>query len=214
MSIFPNVPDVPGVPPVPRDPLGGLSGVALLVADAVAFLSGLLGPQWGIYRNGFPVVIAKNVVEVSIKQDYTIADYPVEGGKFESYDKVTIPFDAHVRFSAGGTILDRQALLGSVRAIAGTLDLFDVVTPEVTYTNVNVTHFDYRRQAQSGVGLISIDVWCRQVRTSAASVFSSTQSPSGSSEANGGTVQTETPTPNQQAVAGGTVQGGFPGGYF
>jgi len=177
---FPNVPIAPGVPPLPRDPGAAIAAVELLVADAISVFGLFDQQRWGLFKNNLPVVVADNVVSFDFKQDYTVSNYPLEQGAFESYDKVTVPFDVRLQFSMGGSELDRQEFLQSITAIAGTLDLFDAVTPEQVYPSVNVVHCDYRRTSGSGLGLLVVDVWCLQVRVTAQTSFSSsTVNPSG-----------------------------------
>lgn len=210
---FPNVPNVPGVPPLPRSPGAVFGAVELLVRDAVSSFSLGLTPQWGIFRNGAPVIVAQSVVSLDYKRDWSISDYPVEEGAFESYNKVTAPFDARFRFSSGGDELARQALLDSIDRVAGTLDLFDVVTPEVIYQSVNVMHYDYHRSATQGAGLLTVDVWCVQVRVTATSSFTKTASSADSQ--NVGTVQPTPATPAQENIvsnSGGGSQGFGEGG--
>src|SRR5258708_40358358 len=125
---LPNVPNLPGAPPLPRAPglSAGGAAVTLLVADVLSALSSaLFGPQWGIFKDGIAVVIADSVITVDYKQDWTIATFPVEQGGFESYDKVSNPFDVRVRVASGGFEVARQALLESIEAVANSLDLFD-----------------------------------------------------------------------------------------
>jgi hypothetical protein len=173
-----------------------------------------LGPsdsQWGIFLNGEQVVQADNVLSVEYKQNWNLSDYPVEQGAFETYNKVQIPFDARVTFSSGGSEANRAALLTSIAAIAGDLNFYDVVTPEVTYNSVNITHYSYRRTAGT-VGIMVVEVWLLQVRvlgegqasfdggtaTDNASgtptvTGSTVQNPSSADASNNGTVQTQTP---------------------
>ena len=179
-----DVPAVAGVPAL-------LSGFAsdpvdtavMMVSDAVGLIFGGNSSQWGIFLNGSAVVTADNVVSFEYKQDYAIADYTLEQGAFETYAKVQIPFNPRVRFSAGGSASNRQALLDSIAAIAGDFNLYDVATPEATYTSVNITHYDYHRAANSGVGLIVVDIWLQQIRVAVSdtSGSSSSSSPSSSS---------------------------------
>lgn len=147
-----------------------------------------------------PVVTADNVISFEYKQDWTVADFPIENGGFQSYNKVQNPFIARVRFSTGGSLTQRQALLNSIAAIAGTTQLFDVVTPEQIYTNVNVTHYDYKRTASEGAGLIQVDIWLAQVRINTMTTFSQTAAPSGANQINNGVVSPITPAPNPPAV--------------
>ena len=190
---YPNVPNVPGVPALPRDPLIVESTVELLTKDAVqGVLSGF--PQWGIFLGGVPVVLADNVVSIDYKQDWTISDYPLEQGAFESYDKVAHPFECKVRFSAGGDVTNRQNFLNSIANISGDLNLYNIVTPEETYTSVNITHYDYRRTAINGVGLITVDIWAIQIRVTATQQFQNVQNPTSAAPQNSGIVQTTPPT--------------------
>ena len=201
--IYPNVPDVPGVPPVPRNPLAIAVSVSLLTQDAVNTIAGSGQPQWGIFQNNVPVVLADNVVSIDYKQDWTVSDYPLEQGLFESYDKVQLPFECRVRFSCGGDSTRRQQFLDSIAAISGTLDLYSVVTPEEIYSSVNITHYDYRRTAMNGVGLIVVDVWAIQIRITATASFQNVQNPTSASPQNNGMAQTQTPS---AAVAASTFQ--------
>jgi len=198
MAVFPNVPIAPGVPAIPRDPFALPDVIDLLTADVVSLFAGAFGPQWGLFLDGAPVVVADNVVAVDYKQEWVIADYPLEEGAFETYDKVQTPFSFRLSFSAGGSEGDRQALLDSIDAIAGTTDLYDAVTPEAVYENVNVANYSYRRTATNGVGLITVDVMCVQIRIATSDTLDSTQSPSAAATVNDGTVQTVPATPTQQ----------------
>lgn len=206
---FPNVPIAPGVPVLPRDPFAAAVSIALLTADAVASFFFNVGPQWGVFLDGFPVVAAQSVVSMEYRQDWIISDYPLEQGAFESYDKVNTPFLARVRFASGGDIATRQALLLSIEAIAGDTNLYDVVTPERVYTSVNVGHYDYRRAAQN-VGLLEVDVWLVQVNVTAVTLFSNTQSASGANPVDGGGVQTTPATPAQQSAVIANTPTGLP----
>lgn len=189
---FPNVPNVPGVPALPRGSGAILAGIELLVADALsAFAFG--APQWGVFLNGDLVIQADSVVTFDFKQEFQISDYPVEEGAFQTYNKVQLPFDVRVRMATGGSAAARQAFINSVAAVVASLDLYDVVTPEVVYTSVNFGHQSYDRKA-SNVGLLSIDLWGEQVRVTATAAFSNTQQPSGAGQVNDGTVQPLAPT--------------------
>ena len=197
---MPAVPNVPGVPPLSSYLQGGLP--ILLAADLILSLPGELSPPWGIYQNGLPVVQADSVVTFDFKQDYTISDYPVEAGAFESYDKVQVPFDVRVRYASGGSPANRQALLTSIQNIVGDLNLYDVVTPEATYQSCNVIHQDYRRASNNGVGLVQIDVWFREVRVTATAAFQNVKSPASSSPSQTGLVQPTSLSPAQSAILG------------
>jgi hypothetical protein len=206
------VPNVPGVPPLLAYAAAS-SAITLLTGDLVTIPFSLFGgPQWGIFQNGAPVVAADSIQSVDFKKEAILADYPVEEGGFETYDKVRVPFEARVRCAAGSNIGNRQGLLDSIMAIVDDLNFYDVVTPEETYTPVNVIHYDYRRTMQNGVGLIIVYVWLREVIVAVSSSGSPTMSPQNPSSAapqSQGQVQPAAATPVQQlnapdvAAAGG-----------
>lgn len=211
MVNFPIVPMLPGVPALLRDPaaiintgtslLPGLpvsllghegnfllDNVLLLADNQGLFDVGQKLPQWGLFKDGEPVVTADNVLALEYTSNWNVANYPIEQGAFESYDKVNDPFKARIRFSSGGTEQNRQQLIGDIAAIAGNLELYDLVTPEVSYSSVNIERFDYVRSAKEGAGLIVIDVMVTEVRTTAVAEFTNTKSPSGADSVSSGNV--------------------------
>ena len=176
-----NVPNAPGVPPVLFNPLTAFVP-SLMTEDSYAYFGDTFGPQWGIFVGGQAIITADTVLAFDYRQEWVVADYPLEEGSFESYDKVATPFQGRFQFAAGGTQANREALLASIAAIAGDLNLYDIVTPEVIAPNVNVTHYDYRRTALSGRGLLVIDVWVNEIRVQ-ANPSGATVSPSGAGHA-------------------------------
>lgn len=223
-----DVPNAPGVPALPSFSPGQ---VALLAADAVLIGATALQPLWGIYLNGAPVLASSlasllglgalanavnsvssllgganvanlfSVVDFEYKQDWAVSDYQVEEGAFQSYNKVQNPFDVRMRIAAGGTASNRQALLDIVDAASNSLDLFDVVTPEKIYESCNIDHYDYKRSAGSGLGVIVIDVWLKEIRVTATATFQNTQQPTAAGQQNVGSVQPQPATPALQSFA-------------
>lgn len=201
MSIFPNVPNVPGVPPLPRDPFAAPIAIALLTADAILAIAGFFTVSWGIFQDGVPIIVPDTIATVDYKQSWTISDYPVEEGAFQSYDKVNTPFEIMVRMAVGGSVADKQAFLANIADVANTLDLYDVVTPEAVYQSANIVHYDYRRSATQGAGLLAVDVRLVEVRVTATAQFVNTKSPVSASPVATGTVNPVPATPSQQNVA-------------
>ncbi len=195
---MPAVPNVPGVPAL-ASYLVGATAPLFLRSDLLTLINGLIPPQWGIFLDGVPVVDADTVVSFEFKQEWEIMNYPLEQGAFESYNKVQIPFDVRVRYATGGSESDRQNLLTSIEAIASSLDLFDVVTPEQVYNSCNVTHYDYRRTNSQGVGMIVVDVYLKQVSVQTTTEFTNTAQPSGNNPQTGGNQQAFPPTQGQQS---------------
>jgi len=189
-----DIPNVPGVPPLPSY---SPNNVALLAEDVVSIIGAIFGPQWGIFPSGvgggglsnllgnqllgfslggqaFPY---NSILDFDFKQDFPISDYQQEDGGFQSYDKVQLPFDVRVRVASGGNQFAREGLITAVEAAMSTLALFEVVTPERTYSNCCITHVDYKRQSHNGVGVIIMDIWFIEIRITSTSTFSNTATP-------------------------------------
>lgn len=200
MSIAaPIVPDVPGVPALLP------SGVAVplppdLSADTTGAILSAGAPRWGIYLDGALVLQPDSFLSLEYKKDWHLSDYPIEGGAFESYNKVRLPYEQRVALTKGATEADRAAFLATLEDLAASLDLYDIVTPEWTYTNANITHFDYRRTSQNGVSLLTVYVWFQEIRVQASSTFTTTATADGAAQRNGGTVQPSAATPAQVQV--------------
>lgn len=188
-----NIPGLPSLPPG----VNVLTSVALLVSDIIGLLTGFAASPWGIYQNGQPVLTPDSVVSVGYKQGWSIADYQIEEGGFETYDKVDTPFDTRVRLASGGSQANRQALLDGIAEIAGNLELYDVVTPEQVYSSVNIADYDLIRSSNNGVGLIQISVHLIEVRINSQTQFQNTKSPTAQSQVNDGTVQPQSMSQNQ-----------------
>lgn len=215
MAFSVSVPNVPGVPSVNFAPnFGNLA--ALLISDAVGLFLGVSRTKfWGIYFFGIPVLAADNVVSFDYKKSSAISDFPVEGSggllggllgggtSFSSYNKVPIPADARFRFTKGGSSFDKQTFLAVLDTIAGDLNQYDIVTPDAIYIGYNVTQYSYRRVAESGPGLVSVDVATLEVRVAPGISFSNTSSSSDAGQTNDGTVQTTAPSGAQTTTLSG-----------
>ncbi len=192
---FPDVPFAVGVPPVLR--LFEPSSTAELTADAPDASSDNSQPSWGVFdQGGAQAVEPDNIVRFDYSGEYTIADFPLEQGAFASYDKVALPFDVSLLMTKGGSIADRTTFLQSVETLRTSLDLYNVVTPERTYMNVNAKSVSYSRVAQAGANLIAVQIQFVEIRETVTADYSNSKEPSGAATVNGGTVQTQDPPPN------------------
>ncbi len=195
-----HVPNVPGVPSVVF--AAATEVITLLTRDAISLFTGFPISPWGIYQGGVPVVLAETVTAFDYKQQWSISDFPVERGGFESYNKVAVPFETGFRFAAGGVSIQRQQLLASIAAIAGNTELYDVVTPDAVYINVNVSRYDYRQTATDGVGLVQVDVFTTEIRQVVGVALSNTQAPTSAAQTNSGPVQAVAATSTQETRLG------------
>lgn len=167
------------------------SGVPLL-ADSGPEVQADIAQQWGLYdQGGLPAIIADNVQSLEVALEAQISDFPVENGGFASYNKVIRPFDVRIAMTKGGSVEERQTFAQQVQEAWQSLDLFNVVTPEVVYLDVNVVGVRRLVESDRGVGLMMLDVSLRKVRQTGRLAFTSTAQPASAGVSNNGAVQTQ-----------------------
>lgn len=189
-ALFPDVPNAPGVPPVLRDAANSFDDtLSALTGDAIDLLA-TGSSLWGVFDDAGSLVLdPDNIVSVEDNADRRISTYPIEEGGFESYNKVAVPFEAHVIMTKNGTIDEKSEFLDTVNDLLNSLDLFSIVTPEQTFTKVNFVHTDKSRRAYQGATLLTVSLGFMEVRESATASFSNSKEPSGAAVVNDGPVQ-------------------------
>lgn len=220
---FPNVPRLPGVPQVRRSPLfpanpGPVIGTAVALGRLWEALTAPI--TWGVFRqqdtqtdaagvptvtvrgNLQPVITADSVLDFGYRNEYDVADYPLQDGAFANYNKVALPYEASVRFAKGGTKEERREFLNQLEDILVTTELFYILTPERTYVDVNPVRLEVvRRGAGGAYFLTEVDLFFREIRsvqpqyTNTAVATQNAQNPSAQPVDNNGTVAGERPNP-------------------
>lgn len=192
-----------------------------------------IAPQYAVVSADTSSVLLNpdTVTEVEYRHEQRVSDYPVEQGAFSSYNKVAVPYDLRLKMSWGGRnfvqsleqVLDtflnqtlgtgfgqpqsRGDALAALETMLGSLDLVDVVTPDYTYVNCNLVHFDYRKTAKEGATRLIVDLYFREIRETVSAVYSNgslpnitSDSPSAANPVNLGTVTGSTPTVTEAAL--------------
>jgi hypothetical protein len=205
-SPFPDVPITPGVPPVERGPLNSDSPTEPRLTRDSDNISQLASAQWGIFTaGGEQIVQPDNISGFGYSAEYRIADFPIEQGGFETYDKVALPFTTRVVMAKGGSLSERQSFHQAIEAIRGDRELYNVITPEAVYANVNVTRVELDRSQERGAGMLVVEVYLQEIRQNATAQFSKTKEAAGTTPTNSGSVQASADDPSLTS-AGATVQ--------
>lgn len=188
--VFPDVPKVPGVPAVARSLLNpGTATEQQLSQDSITVTAAAKN-QWGIYTTAGALALEPDSISaIGYDAESRVADYPIEEGGFESYDKVALPFQNRVVMTKGGTLEQRRAFLKAVEELRGDLELYNVVTPEWTYLNVNIVRVGVDRNREQGAGLITVEVQLQEIRQNATASFSQTRDPASADPVSNGSVQ-------------------------
>ncbi|MBF5091277.1 hypothetical protein F1640_14910 [Novosphingobium sp. NBM11] len=199
---FPNVPATPGVPTVQRgDENPPTEGEESQLSSDSITVTATAKNQWGIYTLGGALVVhADSVVAIGYDAEHRIATYPLQEGAFETYDKVALPFDVRVVMSKGGNLTQRAAFIREIEEIRGDIEIYNVVTPERAYLNVNVSRVTIDRSREQGAGLITAEVHLVEIRQNATATFTTTKSPASADPVSNGHVQPSTSTVDTSGV--------------
>lgn len=211
----PTVPKAEGVPPV-NPPAGTIAADGSFIPETVATEDIVVvgaktedaptvakqnKPAWGVFdKKGGLALKADSVREVEDDKEFNVPRYPIEGGGFQSYNKVEQPQQVQVIVTKGGSTSDKSSFIAAVDKLTASLDLLSVITPEQTYRNLNLVKSSKHRSAETGASLLVIQLTFEEVRVSSATVAFSDQTvkdPSGADNVSGGAVQTQTPQANQ-----------------
>lgn len=186
---------------------GAATPAATRATGDAASTGGSVNGQWGIFLNGALALAPDSIMSVEYDREWSLLDYPIEGGSFETFNKVARPFEKRVRVTKGGSATDRARFMDQVEALGASLSLYDVVTPEKTYLSVNVERFGYGRSAREGATLLVVDLILRQVRVTAVASFTQVANPASASPVSGGTVQpAATPAPVKASVSAAVIK--------
>lgn len=191
---FPDIPPFPGVPLLPRLPDTGTIVRAVLGAAQGGIWSVLqTDRRWGIFdRSGKPLADPSNISgianvyansigvssslstsEVEYGKECQTSDFPVELGSFAQYNKVERPGSPAVTFAFSGSESDRAQFLNAIDLACKSVDLYDVVTPEITYIGHSIDGYRYSRTASAGATLLVVQLTLREVRQVSAQYTSS-----------------------------------------
>jgi hypothetical protein len=150
------------------------------------------------FDNGNPVVTPDSVLSFEYRNEQKISNYPIEKGSFQTYNKVSSPYDIRLRMTCNGQgQMTRDVFLATMQTMNESINLYSIVTPDATYTNCNVTHFDYRRESRNGVQMLTVDVWLQEVRTPSNAYNPFSVKPSGQKGISIGNVDLRLPTVKQ-----------------
>lgn len=211
--VFPDVPDVPGVPAVNRI-AGAVSAAEPRLSSDAIVVTATAQNQWGIYTSGGAKALeADSIMAIGFDAESRIADFPIEEGNFESYDKVALPFNARVIMTKGGSVSDRRDFQAKLEEIRADLNLYSVITPERTYLNANITRVSFDRSREQGSNLLTVEIVLQEIRQNVTTSFTASKSPSGADATSNGAVQAaETDDATKAAAASKSAVATPPGG--
>lgn len=202
-------------------------------ATSGGFLSSIVGATTGtlgLTGGGKPAITPDSVISLEWHGEERISDYPVENGGFASFNKVAVPYDLRMVMTcaglnyvqsilqpvtqqlnqalsglglAFGQPMSRDAFLAALDSMLDTTKLYDVVTPDKVYKNVNLVSYSHAKKHDDGATMVVAELIFREVRTSVDASFSNpivSTSESAASSVNVGTVNGSNASASQTAM--------------
>ncbi len=230
---FPNVPKLPGVPQVPRSnnfPAGPPPALNAVVAIGRLVLAVLSKPAWGIYKMDLPpeppdadgiqtvtvraapppVITPDSFRRMGFRNEWAVSTAPIQNGGFANYNKVNNPYEISLRMIKTGSLESRKKFLAQIDAVAGSLELFKILTPEKTYLNCNILAVELVREEGAGAYMFAeVEITFIEVRiveaqyTTTAVSTQDARNPSAQPPTNQGLVQPEAVPPSTAVAAAG-----------
>jgi hypothetical protein len=220
---FPNIPPFPGVPALVR-PVSAAIAANPAIAIGIGTLENILIPalqqlpKWGIFdaagnqlgiaaSQDNPILVAlasqiggASAVLSTYGLDYVkemrVADFPLEGGAFATYNKVELPANPTVTLILDSSSEnDRTNFLNAIDAATKSTNVYNIVTPTVTYTRYTLERYSYRRYATRGAYLLMVEISLKEARGVSAAFAQATgpimnpQNPASTPQTNNGITQ-------------------------
>jgi hypothetical protein len=218
---FPNVPNVLGVPSIPRS-----SSANPIISSALGMLQGAIlrsftvDTRWGVFdKNGKALGdpskftgVTNSILEsvgigsllsfdsIGYSKETKISDFPIESGSFASYNKVEMPATPSVILCMQGSESNRTEFLTAIDEACKSTDVYNVVTPEITYAGYSIEKYTYHRGSSSGVTLMIVEITLKEIRevsalyTSSLSEITASKDFGATNSVDNGTVQTKAPS--------------------
>jgi hypothetical protein len=192
---FPNVPLTAGVPAVFRKVELAVASVVLfvenkLVASRIKRAGKAAAAVWAIYDSGGNDAIKPdNWVTFEPLAEATVADYPMQPGAFQSYNKYNTPREVRITVTKGGPDFEREDFLLACDRLRSSTELLNILVPDYSFIGYTLTHVSYSRASDRGITLLQVDLSFREIRQEATAEFSNSKQPSGTDTVNNGPVR-------------------------
>lgn len=130
--------------------------------DLLSFLGG--SQQRYIVKSEQEEVDFSSMLEFSAETSSQLPSEAIEKGSFATYNRVIDPVVIRAKLSTMGPSDRLQSKLDQLKEMASSEKKITVVTPEQKYPNMMLESFDYRRDNNSGVGLLTVELRLKEVR--------------------------------------------------
>ncbi|MCA6222440.1 phage baseplate protein [Photorhabdus antumapuensis] len=160
--------------------------------NLLSAVNSMISPGYGIYyasgqNVGDKPFTPTSFIAVEVTREASITTAPIEKGGYTSYNKVQRPGEVHVTFSFEGwtgfsgsmpnltnlTLTSRSDVLETLNKMVSSAEIYDIETPDTTYTSYDLIKYDYRIKQDNGVTLLIVTAVFQAVQDIAEVTMSS-----------------------------------------
>lgn len=146
----------------------------------LGLINSVLAPSFGIYyawndpagvhQKGGKPFSPDSFVVVEVGAEASVSTAPVEQGAYTTFNKIQRPPELHVTFTVEGwtafsgsvpnltnfSTTSRSDVLETLEMMRTTAGLYDIETPDKTWTSCDLVKYDYRTRSNNGPTLLTV----------------------------------------------------------
>ena len=120
---------------------------------------------WMITDSDGQIVLEfSSFLSADVRNEGQVVSAPVEEGGFASYNKVDSPLAVAASLAFQGTEEQIQDAIFMLSVLREETLLVNLVTPDAEYENLTLESYSYRRDRESGVGVLFVELSFVEVR--------------------------------------------------
>lgn len=165
---------------------------ALQGGSPLSIINSVLHPSYGILDSSGEKILDVDFASITPRKYSNVTTAPVEGGKYQSIQKVESPgtiqcsvlisgltgFSGNVPDIFSLSLTSQSDVLTKIKTMLSTAAVYDIETPKEILSSYDLTGKSYTVNSQSGVSLLTITLEFTEIIQQAGVVLSGTQSTS------------------------------------
>lgn len=165
----------------------------------------MIGGEWTLLdEDGQTAVNFTSFVSIDFQSAGKVASYPVEKGSFADYNKTQEPLDIRVVLAVQGTPSDFDYTLSRLAEYKNGTVKLSVSTPDALYESMTLETYSYKRDNDSGSGMLTVELTLKEVREVetqvTTTVVTKPKNPTSASKANTGKTQGEDASAKEKSL--------------
>ena len=105
-----------------------------------------------------------SILELGAEESSNLPEEPIEKGSFADYNRTINPITISCRLASQGTPSTLQSMIERLQELKTGTEKLTFITPMMTYENLMLESFDYRKDEHTGHNVLVVDVRLKEIR--------------------------------------------------